>query len=142
MQTIRPTTSALLRDRTALIADDDDITRELLRGILRAAGVNVVSEAANGKAAVEQCQKSNPEFVCLDIDMPGLNGLEALEKIREFNQQAIVLMVTATATASNVRTAMEKRANGIIAKPFNSAKVIAEMERAFTRVRGVAAGAA
>jgi len=142
MQTTRPTSSALLRDRTALIADDDDITRELLRGILRAAGVNVVSDAANGKAAVEQCRKSSPDFVCLDIEMPELNGLEALEQIREFDQHAIVLIVTATATASNVRTAMERRANGIIAKPFNSAKVIAEMERAYTRARGATAGAA
>ena len=125
-----------VKNRTVIIADDDDLTRNLLRNLLRTAGLKVVGEAADGARALEAFQKAKPEIVCLDIEMPELNGLEVLAKIREHDANVIVLMITAATSGDNVRSAIAGRADGIIAKPFNTTKIIGEMERALTRAAG------
>ena len=127
--------NSLVKNRSVVVVDDDDITRELLRGILRSAGLHVIGEGSDGARAVDLFQKLKPDVLCLDIDMPEMNGLEALAKVREISADAIVLMITAATTANNVRQAITARASGIIAKPFNTAKIVAEIERAITRAQ-------
>jgi two-component system chemotaxis response regulator CheY len=92
-----------------------------------------VGEAADGARALDAFLKLKPEIVCLDIEMPEMTGLEVLAKIREQNTQAIVLMITAATSGENVRSAIAGRADGIIAKPFNTTKIIGELERAIAR---------
>ncbi|MBC7983724.1 MAG: response regulator [Candidatus Obscuribacterales bacterium] len=128
-----PSKYPLVKNRSVVIVDDDDVTRELLRGILRTAGLQILGEGNDGNRAVFLYQKFKPEIICLDIDMPEMNGLEALAKIREQSADVIVLMISAATTGENVRAAIAGRANGIIAKPFNTAKIVAEIERALTR---------
>lgn len=125
--------SSPIRDRTVVLADDDDITRQLLGGLLRAAGLRVLGEAADGARALDMFQRLKPEIVCLDIEMPEMSGLEVLTKIRESNADAVVLMITGATSGDNVRSAIAGHADGIIAKPFNTAKVIGELERAIAR---------
>jgi two-component system, chemotaxis family, chemotaxis protein CheY len=122
-----------VKDRSVVLADDDDVTRQLLGGVLRAAGLRVVGEAADGARALEMFTRLKPEIVCLDIEMPEMSGLDVLAKIREANTAAIVLMITGATSGENVRSAIAGHADGIIAKPFNTAKVIGEMERALAR---------
>lgn len=127
------TSTSPVVNRSVVIADDDDVTRTLLRNLLRTAGLRVVGEAADGARAFDAFQKLKPEIVCLDIEMPELSGLEVLAKIRESKAEAIVLMITAATSGENVRSAIAGRADGIIAKPFNTTKIIGEMERAIAR---------
>ena len=127
------TSTRLVVNRSVIIADDDEVTRALLRNLLRTAGLRVIGEAGDGTRAIEAFQKLKPDIVCLDIEMPELNGLEVLAKIRETNSDAIVLMITAATSGENVRSAIAGRADGIIAKPFNTSKIIGEMERAIAR---------
>jgi two-component system, chemotaxis family, chemotaxis protein CheY len=135
-------TTSLVKDRSVVIADDDDITREMLRGVLRAAGLRVIGEASEGARALDLYQKQKPEIVCLDIDMPTMSGLETLKKIREKDAHTIVLMITGVATGDNVRGAIAAKASGIIVKPFNTAKIVAEIERAMTRRQAATSAAA
>ncbi len=125
--------SNLIANRSVVIADDDDVTRSLLRGVLRSAGLRVIGEASDGARALEMFGKLKPEIVCLDIEMPEMSGLEVLGKIREQSSEAIVLMVTGATSGDNVRSAIAGRADGIIAKPFNATKIIGEIERALSR---------
>ncbi len=118
---------------SVVIADDDDLTRILLRNLLRTAGLRVIGEAGDGARAFDMFQKLKPEIICLDIEMPELSGLEVLAKIRESDLQTVVLMITAATTGENVRSAIAGRADGIIAKPFNTTKIVGEMERAIAR---------
>ena len=127
------TPSPPVKNRSVLIADDDDITRQLLRGTLRSAGLNVIAEASDGARALDLVQRLKPEIVCLDIDMPELSGLEVLAKIREDKSNTIVLMITGATTGDNVRGAIASGADGIVAKPFNTAKIVAAIERALSR---------
>jgi two-component system chemotaxis response regulator CheY len=125
--------TSLIKDRSVVIADDDDITREMLRGVLRAAGLCVIGEASEGMRAMDLYRKLKPDVVCLDIDMPLMSGLEALKQIRANDHGTIVLMITGIATGDNVRGAIEARADGIIVKPFNTAKIVSAIDRAIAQ---------
>ena len=117
-------------DQTVLIAEDDEIVRGLLRALLRVAGLNVVAEASNGERALAAYRAHRPQIVCLDIDMPGVNGLDVLSQIRSVSAETIVLMISAETTSENTRKAIADKADGIIAKPFNTARVMSEIHRA------------
>jgi two-component system chemotaxis response regulator CheY len=133
---VLPQSAAIkVKDVTVLIVDDDDITRQLLRGILRSAGLQVVGEASDGERALSLYPKMQPHVICLDIDMPGMTGIEVLTKMRAAGCTSIVLMVTGAATGENVRGAIAAGANGVIAKPFNTAKIVGEIERTIAKLR-------
>jgi len=120
----------IVAGQSVLIADDDEIVRGLLRALLRVAGLNVVAEAANGERALAAYRTHRPQIVCLDIDMPGMDGLEVLSQIRSMSAETIVLMISAETTSENTRKAIADKADGIIAKPFNTARVMSEIHRA------------
>ena len=112
-----------------LIADDDGITRHLLRTILRQTYVDVVGEATNGQETLELCAKLQPDMLILDINMPKLGGFEVLKSIRSTNPEISVIMMSSDATQNNV---VEARAHGIyefIVKPFSAAQVINVISR-------------
>ena len=118
---------------TVLIADDDDTARTLLKSVLQASGLQVVAEAADGRQALNDAQRLQPDVVCLDIDMPQMNGLDVLARLRVDNSKLIALIITASPTAKNVREAIQVKADGVIAKPFNQAKIKTEIDRALKR---------
>ena len=120
--------------RRVLIVDDSDITRVMLRTLLRAEEYDVVGEAGNGEQAIEQAERLKPEIICLDVDMPKMGGLEALAHIRQLLPQAVVLMVTAHAERETVQTAIAAGAVGYIVKPFNSGRVLAAIAAAAARL--------
>lgn len=122
-----------LANRTVLVADDDPIMRELLASMLGAAGLQVVGEAWNAERAIELYRKIRPDFVCLDIGMPGQGGLEALTSIRALDPGAIVLVISAETTAENVQRARDSGASGIIAKPLNAQRLASELRRALAK---------
>jgi two-component system, chemotaxis family, chemotaxis protein CheY len=78
-----------------LIVDDDEFTRRHLSGILSAVGYEVSGVAVDGADAVARYQEQGPDVVTMDIEMPVLDGIESLKKIREINSRANVVMVSA-----------------------------------------------
>ena len=109
---------------TVLIADDDGITRHLLRLLLREHRCEVLGEASDGAAVLGLCDTLRPDLLCLDINMPGMSGLDVLRQIRNLYPRTAIVMISASATADNVRTALGNGADGFIVKPFNAASVI------------------
>ena len=116
-----------------LVVDDDRLMRTLLVGLLRHEGFHRVVRATGGKEALLKFLQTQPEIVFMDIEMPGISGIETLRAIREFGTVAQVVMVTATATAQNVKQAMEAGAAGFLVKPVSPAKVVAAMQTCFER---------
>ena len=114
----------IARRQSVFIADDDMMMRSLLRLMLREGGYDVVGEAAAGDRVVEDCAQARPEVLLLDINMPGADGLQVLEKIRAAQPAVRVIMISADATLERVTQALEKGASGFIVKPFNAAKVL------------------
>lgn len=117
-----------------LIVDDSEITRALLRTLLRNEDYDVVGEAGDGQQAIDIAQRLKPDIVCLDVDMPKMGGLEALGELRRLLPQTAVLMVTAHAERETVQTAIANGAVGYIVKPFNAGRVLAAIAAAAARV--------
>jgi two-component system, chemotaxis family, chemotaxis protein CheY len=116
-----------------VIAEDDEVTLGFLKAVVSAAGLRLVAEARDGLQALEAIRQHRPDVVCLDINMPGLTGLQVLAKVRKALPDTIVFMVSSFATAENVREALTLRADGIIVKPFVKARIISEIERALAQ---------
>jgi two-component system cell cycle response regulator DivK len=81
-----------------LIVDDNRASRDLIRAILKTVRCNIV-EAAHGQQALDLIQRERPNLVLLDIDMPGLDGLTVVKKIRKDTSLADLPVVAVTAFA-------------------------------------------
>lgn len=117
----------------AVVADDSPAARRLLSAILREAGFEVVAEAGDAGGAVDVVRQHRPELTCLDLEMPGVGGLDALEKIRAFAPELRIVVVTNHASKDNVQAAAARGARGYILKPLHPEKVIAAVRTAFLR---------
>ncbi len=107
-----------------LIVDDNDMTRETLRVILRSEGYSVVGEAIDGDHAVDMAEKLKPDLILLDVLMPKVSGIEALRNIRLVLPHVKVLMVTSNKDQETVAEAVKIGISGYIVKPFNAKKVL------------------
>jgi two-component system, chemotaxis family, chemotaxis protein CheY len=109
---------------TIVVVDDDSMMREMLKLMLRGESYSVVGEASNGQDAIAQCKSLKPDLVLLDINMPKMSGLDALDAILKLDPAPIVLMMSADATMDNVSGAIKKGAAGFVVKPLNAASVL------------------
>ncbi|MBP9049569.1 MAG: response regulator [Tabrizicola sp.] len=114
---------------TAVVIDDSGSMRLLLKGILEDIGLIVLKTAGNGKEGVEAVGKLHPAIVSLDVDMPGMSGLEALPLIRQASPQTKVVMVTGNPSKGFVETAIAGGAGGYILKPLRPAYVEGFMKK-------------
>lgn len=80
-----------------VIADDEADVRTLLRIQLEGAGFEIACEAADGRAAIECCDATNPDAVVLDLLMPGVNGFEAIPVLRREHPGVAIVAYTAVA---------------------------------------------
>jgi two-component system, chemotaxis family, chemotaxis protein CheY len=103
--------------RSVLVADDAALMRMILRDILRSEGYSV-SEAVNGRDAVERFSEVRPDAVILDITMPEMDGLAAMREILKSDSGARVIIVSAQLSADVCEGAMALGAADFIAKPF------------------------
>lgn len=124
-----------------LIVDDNDLMRTLLRGMLRGEEYQVVGEARNGLQAVEAVQRLTPDIVCLDVMMPEMDGLEALQAMKQANPKLVVIMITGNPSVENVQESIQGGAAGFIVKPFNTAKVLDTLSRAWATAAAARAAA-
>ncbi len=77
-----------------LLVDDDEQIRQMMYDLLTSLDCVVVAEAENGAQAVEKYSSHSPHVTLLDINMPVMNGIDALKKIKALNPDAFVVMVT------------------------------------------------
>ena len=115
-----------------LIVDDHDLMRSLLRGILRGEECEIIGEARNGVIALEMLERHpTTNVVFLDVMMPEMDGLETLLNIKEMRPEVTVIMITGNPSKDNVEESIRGGANGFIIKPFNSAKVLDTLHKAW-----------
>ena len=101
-----------------LIADDAMFMRKVIRKHLAECGMTDIVEAAIGAEAVELFIKNRPGLVLMDITMPEMTGLEALEEILKTDPEAKVIMCSAIGQQSMIIKSLEMGAMGFIVKPF------------------------
>lgn len=106
-----------------LVVDDDTLMREVLKAILRSEGFTVAGEAKEGQGGIAMVERLRPDAVCLDVNMPGISGLDTLKILREKYPEVRVVMITGDASMATVREAVSFGAVGYIIKPFNAGRV-------------------
>ncbi|UCF56959.1 MAG: sigma-54-dependent Fis family transcriptional regulator [Deltaproteobacteria bacterium] len=109
--------------RTILVVDDEESIIQSLDGILTDEGFEVIS-AKSGAAALEKIEEVIPELVLLDIWMPGMDGIEALVKIKETNSNLPVVMMSGHGTIETAVKATKLGAYDFIEKPLSLEKVL------------------
>ena len=118
-----------------IIADDNDMMRSILRGMLRGEEYDVIGEARNGLTAVEMAERLKPDIICMDVMMPEKNGIEALTEIKSAMPQIEIIMVTSNSDPETVQESIQNGASGFIIKPFNAARVLDTLAKVGTRIR-------
>jgi two-component system, chemotaxis family, chemotaxis protein CheY len=113
-----------------LIADDTGPAREVLRALLRRFTNNLgIREARNGAEAFKLWDSLRPRLTFLDIDMPDVDGLEALRQIREVQPDAFVAIVSGCSSAENVKRALGMGANAFVVKPYKPQRIVDALQR-------------
>ena len=100
-----------------LIIDDEEIVIDSCTHILANSGYQIFT-ANNGTKGLETLEQENPDLVFVDLKMPGLSGIEVLEKIQEYDSTIVPIVITGFATVSSAVEAMKKGAYDFLPKPF------------------------
>ncbi len=114
-----------------LIAEDDDHIREGLAEVLRGEGYATLL-AANGREALDLYAKEKPDFLCLDIMMPGVDGYSVCREIRRQDDAVPIIFISAKSEEIDRVVGLELGADDFIMKPFGVREVVARI-RAVTR---------
>lgn len=117
-----------------LVCDDEEIMRDVLETILSSAGYKV-ELAKTGEEAVAAYSERTFDVVLMDVSMPGMGGLTALEQLIALDPEAVVLIITAYATFDTAISAWEKGAFGVIRKPFQNEQILAFVARGIRKRR-------
>ena len=107
-----------------MIVDDALFMRKLYHNMLEKDDISIVAEAANGYEAIALYQETRPDVVLMDITMPGMPGIEALEEIMRIDPEARVIMSSAMGQEAFVRESVKKGARGFLVKPMVEATLL------------------
>jgi len=113
-----PSDGASQAKPTILVVDDEEPIRGMLKRFLEKRGYEV-STAANGEEALKAVRAQKPGLVLLDVAMPGMDGLKALEKIKSIAPETGVMMITGNTDGELAKECMKRGAFDYIGKPFN-----------------------
>jgi CheY-like chemotaxis protein len=113
-----------------LVADDDLILQNMLRSTLTKAGYSV-SAASDGTEAVRLAREQNPDVIVLDIMMPGMDGGEVAEILKNDarTREIPVIFLSSLITEGEEKTSKEKDAASFISKPYNREKLLNEVKK-------------
>jgi len=117
-----------------LIVDDEPDTLEIIQALLQVEGYDVIT-ALTGEDGVKQAQEEKPEVILMDINLPGIDGNEALRRIRKNNPIQCVIMLTAFATVDNAIQALKEGATDFVKKPFENEHLIHIANQALEKSR-------
>ncbi|WP_419781189.1 sigma-54-dependent transcriptional regulator [Maridesulfovibrio sp.] len=115
-----------------LIVEDETIARENLTHVMNAEG-HTVTAVGSGTEALQKLGKQEFELVLTDLMLPGMNGIELLEHIKEIQPSTQVIVITGHATVDTAVVAMQKGAHSYIAKPLNLDELRAQVHNALER---------
>lgn len=124
------------KDLNFLVVDDFSTMRRIVRNLLKELGYSNVEEAEDGNDALEKLKGGGFQFVVSDWNMPNLDGLEMLKKIRADDnlKELPVLMVTAEAKKENIIAAAQAGASGYVVKPFSAAVLEEKLNKIFEKL--------
>jgi len=116
-----------------LIVEDDEASRQFLSILIKDFG-NEILEVQTGNETLELCrQHKDIDLILMDIQMPGLDGYEATRRIREFNNDVIIIAQTAYGLSGDSEKALEAGCNDYIAKPIKKDELLTLIQKYFKK---------
>jgi len=111
-----------------LVADDNEVAQRLCRRVLEKAGYGVLV-AADGLQAVDLALAQNPNVILMDVAMPGMDGLEAMRRIKAERPEMRVVIASAHSMASDRERFLAAGADDVLSKPFRLGDLVAIVQR-------------
>ena len=121
----------------AIVIDDDHDTVEVFSEYLALNDIEVLGRGHNGEDAIKLFKKIRPDVVFLDVLMPDSDGIYALEKIRELDSKAKIIVVTASITSTTQQRLLELNVSAIVWKPYDMEKLLKVLESVKTGETGI-----
>ena len=121
----------MAQKETILIVEDEAGPRESLRMILKP--FYDLYTASNGQDAIHLVQNQNISLVTLDLNMPGLSGIDVLKEIKKMKPDIEVIIITALTTLPNAQKGMRFGASDFISKPFHVSEVLTVVQKSLER---------
>ncbi len=115
------------KQRKILVVDDEKTVRDFLQRALATAGYTVIT-ASDGQEALEKMSQFNISLVLLDIMMPGLDGFEVLDHMRQYEENIPVIMLTGIQEAPAKIDSLTLGADDYITKPFSVKELLARIQ--------------
>jgi len=112
-----------------MLVDDAAFMRMTIKNALTKAGYDNIVEASDGQIAVETYQKEHPDLVIMDITMPNMDGIQALQAIKTLDPEARVVMCSAMGQEGMVVEAIKLGAKDFIVKPFKQDRILQTVEK-------------
>jgi len=116
-----------------LVVDDEEMVRNLLQRTLQEADYDVIT-AANGQEALDKVSQFNISLLLLDIKMPGLDGFQVLDRIRQ-RSDIPVIMLTAVKEVTTVRGSFNLGADDYVTKPFSKRELLLRIQTKLRRAQ-------
>jgi len=114
-----------------LVVDDEPQIRRVLRSTLAFRGYELV-EAANGEEALELARKVKPDLILLDVNLPGMSGIETCRELRRFTAMPIIMLTVRNAERDKV-VALDAGADDYVTKPFGIEELLARVRASLRR---------
>jgi two-component system chemotaxis response regulator CheY len=126
------------KDMKILIVDDFSTMRRIIKNLLRDLGFNNTEEADDGTTALPMLTSNNYDLLITDWNMPGMQGIDLLRKVRADDKLASlpVLMVTAEQKREQIVEAAQAGVNGYIVKPFTAQTLKEKLDKIYERIDG------
>jgi len=125
------------QDFRILVADDDEIVREVITTLLAQQGYAVIP-AADGVEALNRLRSTEFHLIITDLKMPGVDGIEVLKHASRMNPDITVVILTAYGTLDTTLEAMQEGAYDYLTKPFKTQEIIILAERVWRRAQLIA----
>ena len=119
-----------------LIADDEGIMREALKNIITSNFGNEceLAFAKTGRAVIELAETFRPDVAFMDIQMPGINGIQAIREIQKFNSTTLFVIITAYDKFDYAKEAVNLGVMEYLTKPVKRTKIVEVLERAMRQI--------
>lgn len=114
--------------KVSLVEDSDQLRGTLARVVNRADGFECISQYGNAEDALEGLPKDKPDVVLMDINLPGINGVECVRKLKQSLPSVLVVMLTAYEDTENIFNSLAAGASGYLLKRSSSAEILAAIQ--------------
>lgn len=121
-----------MKTTSVIVIDDDQDTLDIFCEFLKLKNVQILGKAKNGFQALNLYKETKPDVVLMDVMMPDYNGFFGLEKIKEFDKNSKIIMVTADLTENTSRRLQDLGANEILYKPYDIDQVMKTIKKLIT----------